>query len=61
MRLRAIGTYRLTDLAQLQRADQPRPHPQREHKCGQHAENPTQRQVLEDREARVESLQILGE
>jgi len=61
VRLRPIGTYRLPDLAQLQRADQPRPHPQRQHERSEYAEDSTQRQVLEDREALVELLQILGE
>ena len=61
VRLRTVGTHGLANLAHLQRTDQPRPHPQRQHQRGEDAENSTQRQVLKDREAFVELLQILGE
>ncbi len=61
MRLRSVRTHRLADLAQLEGADQPRAHPQRQYQRGEDAEDSTQRQVLEDREALVELLQILGE
>ena len=59
VRLRAVITHRLADLTVLQGADHPRPQAQRQGQRGQHPENPAQGQVLEDREAFVELLQIL--
>ncbi|MCY1457555.1 hypothetical protein D3C76_604950 [compost metagenome] len=54
-------THGLADLADLQGADHPRAQPQRQGERGQHAENAAQGQVLEDAEALVELLQVLGE
>ncbi|MNV78800.1 hypothetical protein D3C71_1723160 [compost metagenome] len=61
MRLRAVVTHGLADLADLQGTDHPRPQPQRQGQRGQHTQNPAQGQVLEDREAFVELLQILSQ
>ncbi|MNU63529.1 hypothetical protein D3C71_527830 [compost metagenome] len=59
MRLRTIVTNGLTDLTVLQGADHPRAIAQRQDQRGQYTKNPAQGQVLEDREAFVELLQIL--
>jgi len=59
VRLWAVITYRLADLTVLQGADHPRPQAQRQGQRGQHPEDPAQGQVLEDREAFMELLQIL--
>ncbi|MNG94176.1 hypothetical protein D3C79_531790 [compost metagenome] len=61
VRLRAVVTHGLADLADLQGTDHPRPQPQRQGQRGQYTKNPAQGQVLEDREAFVELLQILGQ
>ncbi|MNP04422.1 hypothetical protein D3C76_963350 [compost metagenome] len=59
VRLRAVIANGLTDLTVLQSADHPRAVAQRQDQRGQYTENPAQGQVLEDREAFVELLQIL--
>ncbi|MNU31822.1 hypothetical protein D3C71_203500 [compost metagenome] len=59
VRLRAVVTHGLTDLTVLQGADHPRAIAQRQDQRGQYTKNPAQGQVLEDREAFVELLQIL--
>ncbi|MNP10988.1 hypothetical protein D3C76_1031560 [compost metagenome] len=61
MRLRAVITDGLTDLANLQGTDHPRAQPQRQRQRSQYTKDPAQGQVLEDREAFVELLQILSQ
>ncbi|MNC25447.1 hypothetical protein D3C75_735360 [compost metagenome] len=61
MRLRAVVTHGLADLANLQGTDHPGAQPQRQGQRGQYTKNPAQGQVLKDREAFVELLQILGQ
>ncbi len=61
VRLRAVIANRLTNLQALQGADHPRPQEQRQRQRGQHTQNPAQGQVLKDREAFVELLQILSQ
>jgi len=61
VRLRAVITNRLTNLQVLQGADHPRPQKQRQRQRGQHTQDPAQGQVLKDREAFVELLQILSQ
>jgi len=59
--LRPVVTDRLADLADLQGTDHPGPQPQGQRQRGQYAQDPAQGQVLEDREAFVELLQILSQ
>jgi len=54
-----VVTHRLADLQVLQGADHPRAQEQRQRQRGQHTQDPAQGQVLEDREAFVELLQVL--
>ncbi|MCY1441599.1 hypothetical protein D9M71_579190 [compost metagenome] len=61
MRLRTIIAHGLANLANLQGTDHPWPQAQGQGQRGQHTENPAQGQVLKDREAFVELLQILSQ
>ena len=56
---RPLPVHGLADLADLQGTDHPRAEPQRQRQGGQHAEDTAQGQVLKDREALVELLQVL--
>ncbi|KAI3478036.1 hypothetical protein L1887_60088 [Cichorium endivia] len=61
VRLRAVVAHGLADLADLQGTDHPRAQPQGQRQRGQHTQDPAQGQVLEDREAFVELLQVLSQ
>ncbi|MCY1407444.1 hypothetical protein D9M71_227450 [compost metagenome] len=61
MRLRAVVTHGLTDLADLQSADHPGTEPERQRQRCQDAENPAQGQVLEYAKPFMELLQVLSE
>ncbi|MNZ28249.1 hypothetical protein D3C78_454750 [compost metagenome] len=61
VRLRAVVTDRLTDLANLQGTDHPWAQAKGQRQRGQYTKDPAQGQVLEDREAFVELLQILSQ